>query len=91
MKNFKETQREKVLRLLREAGNSGINSHDLTYIHSIKQAPTRIYELQEEGYLISTRPLKNRSVIYILEYVPEEKRKRVILGYEGNKAIIGYV
>lgn len=62
------TQKQEVLGLLKTSGERGINSHDLTYVYGIKQAPTRIQELQEEGYIIvSSPPLKNRSVNYILK------------------------
>ena len=88
MNKLKETQRQKVLRLLKESGQSGINSHDLTYIHGIKQAPTRVKELRSEGFLITTTPpLENKSVNYILDYIPESKRERKFIGFEGNKAL----
>lgn len=62
-----KTQQEKILALLRQMGSRGINSYDLTYVHSIKQAPTRIKELREMGYEIVSRTIKgNRSVQYIL-------------------------
>lgn len=85
---YKETQRQKVLRLLRESGKSGLNSHDLTYIHGIKQAPTRIYELIEKGYKISSSaPHKNRSIDYVLDYEPEELKKPIRYEFIDNKAI----
>lgn len=91
MKTQKETQRQKVLRLLKEAGQSGINSHDLTYIHGIKQAPTRVQELEAEGYnILATPPLENRSVNYILNYIPPELKTRKFIGFEGNRALYVY-
>lgn len=60
------TQQKKVLALLQNAGNAGVNSYDLTYTHRIKQAPTRISELKEQGYIIKSQQNKNRSVTYIL-------------------------
>lgn len=91
MKQLKETQRQKILRLLKEAGQSGVNSHDLTYIHGIKQAPTRVHELEAEGYLITTTPpLENRSVNYILDYEPEHLRKPLRYEFIGDKAVPVY-
>lgn len=88
MRTKKITQRQKLLELLRKAGASGINSHDATYIYGIKQAPTRILELKEEGYEIhTTPPLKNRSVIWTLTFVPEQKKKIIDWRFEGNTAI----
>lgn len=87
MKTFKETQQQKILRLLQEAGQQGVNSHDLTYIHSIKQAPTRIHELEKMGYLISTLTgFRNRSVQYVLEYVPEALRKPIRYDFKDGVA-----
>lgn len=66
MNNLPNTQRAKVLALLQTAGSSGINSYDLTYKYAVKQAPTRIKELKEQGHYIFTKRNKNRSVSYIL-------------------------
>lgn len=63
---MKITQQNKILNLLKQMGSVGINSYDLTYIHSIKQAPTRVKELRLQGYSIISKPLSNRSVQYIL-------------------------
>jgi hypothetical protein len=59
------TQQNKILQLLQESPN-GVNSYDLTYTHYIKQAPTRIKELKEKGYLITSTHNKNQSVTYHL-------------------------
>lgn len=59
-------QREKVLTLLQNAGSRGVNSWDLTYLHAVKQAPTRISEIKDLGYSIKTRHEKNKSVTYFL-------------------------
>lgn len=84
-----QTQKEKVLRLLQE--NSKVNSHDLTYIYSIKQGPTRIQELQEEGYTIDTSPMyPNRSVDYILKDSLELPKKLVRYDFQGSVAIPVY-
>lgn len=61
-----KTQQNTVLALLQEAGSIGVNSYDLTYKFSIKQAPTRILELKELGYSIVSERKLNRSVQYRL-------------------------
>lgn len=56
-------------------GSVGVNSHDLTYIHSIKQAPTRIKELKEKGFqIVKSKPHKNKSVTYYLLNSPALNR-----------------
>lgn len=60
-----KTQQDKILHLLQAYHT--VNSWDLTYVHGIKQAPTRIQELQEQGYHIeASKPLPNRSVDYTI-------------------------
>jgi len=49
---FVSTQRDKVLRLLRDAGARGVRREDLLYIHRWSQAGTRIHELERMGYVI---------------------------------------
>lgn len=72
---MKETQKQKILALLQQMSSVGVNSHDLTYIHGIKQAPTRIKELKQQGYnIISSRQLKNKSVTYYLNNLPISNR-----------------
>ena len=91
MKTLKETQQGKVLRLLKESGQAGVNSHDLTYIHGIKQGPTRVKELQEQGYIItSSAPLKNRSVIYVLDEIPQQLKKPVRYEFREGTAVPVY-
>ncbi len=63
---MKQTQRDIVIGLLRKNGSFGISSYDLTFIYRIKQAPTRIHELQKMGHVITTVPHQKRSVKYIL-------------------------
>ena len=58
------TQRNKIIKLLQEAGERGVRSFTLTYVHNIKQAPTRVYELKKLGFNIISKPYKN-SVVYI--------------------------
>ncbi len=62
---MKDRQRQKVLQLLKNAGAWGVSSYALTYAHSVKQAPTRIRELKDQGYnIISKR--HGRTVTYVL-------------------------
>lgn len=61
------TQRQRILELLKQRGSLGVNSYELTYKYSIKQAPTRIYELKKLGHKISSSFLKDRSVQYTLD------------------------
>lgn len=65
-----KNQQDKILALLQNAGTVGVNSYDLTYKHSCKQAPTRIKELREQGYAIVSKKNLNRSVNYILLGTP---------------------
>lgn len=62
---MKLTQQQIILKLLKDSPN-GVNSYDLTFIHSIKQAPTRVRELKEKGYLIKSSRNRNASVTYHL-------------------------
>jgi len=87
-----KTQQDKVLQLLKASGSRGVNSYDLTYLHAIKQAPTRISELKEQNHRIFSRTEKNRSVTYILQsnFVPTTKNKETdeeyVWIYEENSA-----
>jgi len=87
-----KTQQDKVLQLLKASGSRGVNSYDLTYLHAIKQAPTRISELKEQNHRIFSRTEKNRSVTYILQsnFVPTTKNKETdeeyVWIYEGDSA-----
>lgn len=63
---MKETQRQKVLRLLKEAGPLGVSSYEFTYSHAVKQAPARILELKRLGHTITDKPSDQRSVRYFL-------------------------
>lgn len=88
------TQQNKVLELLKSRGYLGVNSYDLTYVHSIKQAPTRISELKEKNHVIISRREKNRSVTYILVASPISpeiiatmpNKDEYVYIYEGNRA-----
>lgn len=63
------TQKE---RLLAELKLHPVNSYYATYELRIKQAPTRIQELQEEGYPIESVRKPNRSVDWVLKEKPKE-------------------
>lgn len=90
---MKITQQNKILELLRT--NEKVNSHDLTYKYSIKQAPTRIHELREQGHtILKSQPLKNGSVDYYMltnepevtvpEYSPKSPNKGRTITYINN-------
>jgi hypothetical protein len=49
---FADTQRDKILELLREAGPRGVRREDLLYVRRWSQAGTRIHELEQQGYVI---------------------------------------
>ena len=67
LKYLKETQQEKVYRLLREAGDTGVRSYDLTYRYNCKQAPARIWELINYKALPIDRLWdKNHNKYYVL-------------------------
>lgn len=77
------TQQARILQLLRETGEKGLNSYDLTYTYYIKQAPTRINELREQGFKITSHLRPNRSVQYILH---EKKMPVFKWEFDGNVA-----
>lgn len=62
----KLTQQQQILKLLKETP-AGVNSYDLTFEYHIKQAPTRIRELKDQGYLITASRNGNQSVTYHLQ------------------------
>lgn len=73
------TQHEKIIILMQERGNRGINSFDARRELNIIQLPARVKELKAQGYLIVTRKNANKSVDYILleepkKDVPVEKK-----------------
>lgn len=82
---MKETQRNKVLRLLRQAGSNGVSSYEFTYTHHIKQAPTRIWELKRLGHIINERPADQKSVRYILvkDATPKPVRYVIVTNEQG--------
>ena len=82
----KISQRQKLLNMLMENKELGVNSYDATYKYSIKQAPTRIFELKEQGFEITKTDNKDGSVNWVLEAYPPKVVKDY--RFEGNKAII---
>ncbi|HEY6127425.1 MAG TPA: helix-turn-helix domain-containing protein [Candidatus Acidoferrum sp.] len=61
-------QRERVLRILQDAGERGVTNLELTFTHRVSQSASRVFELREEGWSIDSVPSGNRdgSVTYIL-------------------------
>ena len=80
-----ETQKEKILRLLTEAGQTGVNSFGIARDLAL-QLPTRIWELKEQGYEIISVDQEDGSVNYVL-YGLEQKKTDYKWIFEGNKAI----
>lgn len=82
---MKQTQQQKLLEALKIAP---VNSYFATYNLRIKQAPTRVRELKEAGYQITSKTNPDRSVDWILfgapkPIEPEVKRYEFV----GNRAI----
>lgn len=79
----KPTQKQKLLRALQDAGDIGVNSFHARQIAGL-QAPVRIQELEEMGYIITSTPEPDRSTTYRLVDVPLDKkpyRWEIIDGY----------
>jgi hypothetical protein len=68
---FAASQRDKILELLRQAGPRGISRSDLIFHHRMTQCGTRIFELEQMGYVIrhDSRP-GQRYVTYVLVSEP---------------------
>ena len=65
---MKQTQKQLLLNKLYEGA---VNSYTATFSYGIKQAPTRIRELREQGYNIVSVAKSDRSVDWVLK--PKEK------------------
>lgn len=78
-------QRQKILKLLKEAGALGVNSYGVARDLAL-QLPTRIYELKREGYDITAIAKPDKSVDYILNKEPESPKKIISWEFEGNVA-----
>jgi hypothetical protein len=71
---FAETQRDEILRLLREAGPIvGVSRATLIFERHMTQCGTRIFELQKMGYVIRSENRGGRyPTWYVLESEPLE-------------------
>lgn len=81
-----DTQKQTVLRLLREAGPAGVEVHDLVYQHGITRAAAIVWELThlddlggpfdiETEYGRRTRDGRRRLARYVLKGVPAQPRR----------------
>lgn len=67
------TQRDRILKEIKDRGQKGLNSYFATFALGIKQAPTRVRELKDAGYKFKTIGNPDRSVNWILEnYIAPE-------------------
>ncbi len=65
-KPVKETQQQRLLRLLNERGKKGIRSYERINLYML-QMPVRVMELKRKGYPIISEPIEHsREVKYIL-------------------------
>jgi hypothetical protein len=72
---FAETQRQEILRLLREAGPSGISRAELIFERRFTQCGARVDELKRQGYVIESEQREGeRYVRYVLKGEPLELR-----------------
>jgi hypothetical protein len=70
---FADSQRDKILNLLRCAGGAGVSREDLIFNHRWTQAGTRIHELEKMGFAIKHISLSGqRFVRYVLVSEPEK-------------------
>lgn len=74
--------------LLNELKKGKVNSYRATYDLRIKQAPTRIKELKQQGYTIISYPKKDRSVDWELLGAPKEVRIEPEYIIRGNTAYL---
>ena len=78
---MRRTQRQRILDRLKEGP---LNSYEATFEMRIKQAPTRIKELKEEGYKIISTRQKDRSVDWELAELPLKDRMfKMVVGEDG--------
>lgn len=65
-KPTKETQKQKLLRLLNERGSKGVGSFERVNLYML-QMPVRVMELRRKGYNIISKPIEHsKEVKYIL-------------------------
>jgi len=70
---FADSQRKKILAILRQAGSAGVPREDLFFRYRWTQAGTRIYELERMGFEIKHVSLVGeRFVRYVLVSEPAE-------------------
>ena len=68
---FSDSQRDKILELLRAAGSQGISREELIFHHQWTQCGTRILELEKMGYVIRSDDRGGRyPTWYVLEGEP---------------------
>lgn len=60
------TQNEKIILLLKQAGNAGFTHYELEHRHRITNLTKRISELKEQGFKIHTQTKLNGNLGYIL-------------------------
>lgn len=63
-------QQSIILQALRQAGDRGVNSYDFRFKFHIIQAPVRVKELKEKGFVIASRDKKDKSCDYVLIHEP---------------------
>jgi hypothetical protein len=68
---FAETQRDEILRLLREAGPVGVSRATLIFEHHFSQCGARVDELKSQGYVIESELREGAKYVrYILKGEP---------------------
>lgn len=83
-----ETQKEKILKLLTEAGSTGINSFGVARDLAL-QLPTRIWELKQQDYEILSIDKEDGSVDYVLNGLQEKREWK--WEFEGTTAKKVYI
>lgn len=83
-----QTQKERILSLLKE-NPAGINSYGVARDLAL-QLPTRVWELKQLGYDITSITKSDKSVDYILNYEPQLEKSLKGYKFEGNRAIAIY-
>lgn len=70
---FAETQRQEILRLLREAGPAGVSRAELIFERHITQCGARVDELKRQGYVIESELRDGEKYVhYVLKGEPLE-------------------
>ena len=72
--DFADSQRRRILELLRQAGSEGVSRSDLIFKHRFTQCGTRIFELEKMSYKIRHEMKPGQHyVTYFLESEPEQE------------------